>query len=234
MAIRSALDVFGENVRTVITLETEEYGDVELVMVGAMMVGSIILSVKVNDIVKKGQELGYFKFGGSTVILVFRNSREDSNMPKMVWDGDLLSNSNKKLETLVKVGMSVGHSVRSKEFRRGVKKEVSDSERREIIRRVTGIPENPTPGVGDNIKAKLGGMIDDVMSTKSVKSYNQRNEIENMLQSDWEIKELTTLEGLNDNGELRDQIDIDVTRGFDGTNFFHMLDDSDEYNSLDK
>ncbi|GMM44836.1 phosphatidylserine decarboxylase 2 [Pichia kluyveri] len=223
MAIRSSLDVFGDNIRTIITLRTTEYGDVEIILVGAMMVGSILITAELNKEIKKGQEIGYFKFGGSTVILVFNNNanKDNEKYQTIEWDGDLISNSNKKLETLVKVGMSVGHSTEVEGFKRGFKNEVSDVERREVIRRVTGLGEGYGVGVsmGDNIKAKIGGMIDDVMSVSGIKSFNEKNgnnnNIDELVKNDWEINELTTLDGINDyefgnEEDLENNVDIQL------------------------
>ncbi|KAG0680337.1 hypothetical protein C6P42_005035 [Pichia californica] len=243
MAIRSSLDVFGENVRTVVTLETEEYGIVEIVLVGAMMVGSIIITVNINDYVKKGQELGYFKFGGSTVVLVFK---KQENKSIIQWDGDLLSNSNKKLETLVKVGMSVGHASDKPMYFRGIKKEVSESERKEIIRRVTGIADEYQTGVSDTLKSKLGGMIDDVMSMKSAgRSFLGGDRNIDELTNDWEIQELTTLDGLNDdnnnignnnNNSSNNDVEIDIARPLVERELYQVLgfsdDDQDEDDGL--
>lgn len=247
MAVRSALDVFGENVRTVVTLQTEEYGNVEIVLVGAMMVGSILISVKLNEEVKKGQELGYFKFGGSTVVLIFKNDDKNTGLAKVEWDGDLVSNSNKRLETLVKVGMSVGHKAGETGYQRGIKHEVSETERREVIRRVTGMSEGYGVGMGENLKAKLGGMLDDVMSLKSSgkrssASYNQDAEktIDELVDNDWEINELTTLDGINDFDRKKmssssdpnaDDVEIDIAlpTSFNEDDLYDMLgsDESD-------
>lgn len=130
MAIRSTLDVFCENVRTVVTIATQEYGDVEIIFVGAMMVGSIIVSVELNQTVFKGQELGYFKFGGSTVVMLV-------NSKLVEWDGDLRNNSLKGLETLCRVGMSGGHGRGKACFERN-KKTVNQGVMRAIERQVTG------------------------------------------------------------------------------------------------
>ena len=101
MAIRSAIDVYGENTRVVIPISTRDFGDVYLVAIGAMMVGSIILTVSPQQHVKRGDELGYFKFGGSTLVLLVDGAR-------IRWDDDLLINSNTCIETLVRVGMRIG------------------------------------------------------------------------------------------------------------------------------
>ena len=103
MAIRLELDVFGDNVRTIIPIELPQFGKVVMVAVGAMMVGLIILSVEEGEEVLRGDEIGYFKFGGSTVVLLMERDR-------FQFDLDLLANSHALIETLVRVGQSVGHA----------------------------------------------------------------------------------------------------------------------------
>lgn len=94
MAIRSALDVYGENIRVVVPIDSVAHGRVMFVCIGAMMVGSTIITRKTGENLKRAEELGYFKFGGSTVILLFE--------PGMVkFDDDLTENSNSAVETLV-------------------------------------------------------------------------------------------------------------------------------------
>lgn len=74
---------------------------VAFVAIGAMLVGSIVWTCKPGQQVKKGDELGYFAYGGSTVICVFP--------PGMItFDQDLVKTSEQSLETLMKVGYSLG------------------------------------------------------------------------------------------------------------------------------
>jgi phosphatidylserine decarboxylase len=94
MAIRSALDVYGENVRVLVPIDSEVHGRVMVVCVGAMMVGSTIITRQEGDHVRRAEELGYFKFGGSTIVLLFEEG-------KMKFDDDLVDNSSGALETLV-------------------------------------------------------------------------------------------------------------------------------------
>lgn len=94
MAIRSALDVYGENIRVVVPIDSVSHGRVMFVCIGAMMVGSTVITRKAGEKVKRAEELGYFKFGGSTVLLFFEPGQ-------MVYDDDLIDNSNEALETLV-------------------------------------------------------------------------------------------------------------------------------------
>ena len=63
MAIRSALDVYGENIRVIVPIDSKKHGRVMVICVGAMMVGSTIITRKTGEQVKRAEELGYFKFG---------------------------------------------------------------------------------------------------------------------------------------------------------------------------
>ncbi|XP_027106336.1 phosphatidylserine decarboxylase proenzyme 2 isoform X1 [Coffea arabica] len=100
-------NVFTENKRVVCIISTADFGKVAFVAIGATMVGSITFSKKLGEYVQKGDELGYFSFGGSTVICVFEKDR-------IKIDEDLLENSERSLETLVSVGMQLGISTKKK------------------------------------------------------------------------------------------------------------------------
>uniref|UniRef100_A0ACD5XID8 Uncharacterized protein n=1 Tax=Avena sativa TaxID=4498 RepID=A0ACD5XID8_AVESA len=101
-------NVFTENKRTISIISTAEFGKVAFVAIGATMVGSITFLKKEGDYVHKGDEFGYFSFGGSTVICVFEKDA-------IQFDADLLANSERSLETLVQVGTTLGTSKRNKE-----------------------------------------------------------------------------------------------------------------------
>jgi len=104
MAVREDFPVYTENKRYVCTIDSPEFGRVAYIIIGAMMVGSIKLTVNEEQNVSRFQEIGYFAFGGSTVICVFR--------PNTVqFEADLLANSQSKLETLVRVGDAVGVAI---------------------------------------------------------------------------------------------------------------------------
>ena len=100
-AVRTSLDVYGENARKVVPIDSPQFGRIFAVCIGAMMVGSIKTTVSEGQEIKRGDELGYFAFGGSTVVFLFE--------PGVVqWDEDLLVNGRAGLETLVRVGMGIG------------------------------------------------------------------------------------------------------------------------------
>ncbi len=96
IAIREIVELFCLNKREYVTISTSEFGDIVMTEVGATMVGSIIQTYK-GDIAIKGEEKGYFKFGGSSIVLLFEKG-------KVKIDKDLLSNTQKGLETQVMVG----------------------------------------------------------------------------------------------------------------------------------
>ncbi|PAN26432.1 hypothetical protein PAHAL_5G012000 [Panicum hallii] len=100
-------NVFTENKRVISIISTSEFGKVAFVAIGATMVGSITFLKNEGDYVHKGDEFGYFSFGGSTVICVFEKDA-------IQFDADLVANSERSLETLVSVGMTLGVSTRNK------------------------------------------------------------------------------------------------------------------------
>ncbi|TKX20593.1 phosphatidylserine decarboxylase proenzyme-2 [Elsinoe australis] len=132
MAIRSALDVYGENIRVVVPIDSVKHGRVMVICVGAMMVGSTVITRKAGDKVQRAEELGYFKFGGSTILLLFEPGQ-------MEYDQDLVDNSNGALETLIRVGMSIGHSPNHAPHLPDMRKEnPTNEERQEAKRRIEG------------------------------------------------------------------------------------------------
>ncbi|KAL1980189.1 hypothetical protein VTN96DRAFT_4487 [Rasamsonia emersonii] len=134
MAIRSALDVYGENVRVLVPIDSVAHGRVMVICVGAMMVGSTVITRQAGEKVTRTEELGYFKFGGSTVLLLFE--------PGMInFDSDLVDNSKSALETLIRVGMSIGHSPDEPQFEPETQKKpehISLEEKQEAKRRISG------------------------------------------------------------------------------------------------
>jgi len=103
IAINETVDVYTQNKRIRTVIKTAEFGDVIYIAVGATMVGSIVFTAKEGSNLKKGDEVGYFAFGGSTVLLFFKKDA-------IVYDEDLLVNSSKPVETLVKMGHALGKS----------------------------------------------------------------------------------------------------------------------------
>eukprot|EP00873_Tetraselmis_striata_P036373 jgi/Tetstr1/456637/TSEL_043339.t1 len=99
----NATDIFTVNKRTVCIIKSPIFGKVAFVCIGATLVGSIVLTAEVGKTFAKGDEMGYFAFGGSTTIALFQGGR-------VAYDEDLLKHSNQSLETLVKMGTQLGVS----------------------------------------------------------------------------------------------------------------------------
>lgn len=94
-------DVYADNERQIVKCKAA-FGDFWMVDVGAFGVGTIVQTF-VGSNHAKGEEKGYFKFGGSTVVLVF---------PAGVvrFDEDLVENSAKGLETRVFCRETIGRA----------------------------------------------------------------------------------------------------------------------------
>lgn len=60
-----------ENERHVIKLETERCGTVLCIPVGALLVGKIVETYSPQTVYHKGDQMGYFAFGASSVVLLF-------------------------------------------------------------------------------------------------------------------------------------------------------------------
>lgn len=101
-AIKKNFRIFCENKREYAILSTEKFGDVAMVDVGATMVGSIVQTYKANSFVKKGDEKGYFLFGGSTCILVFEKD-------KIQIDEDIIKNTKNRIETRIYMGEQIAY-----------------------------------------------------------------------------------------------------------------------------
>ncbi|RBP37412.1 phosphatidylserine decarboxylase [Roseimicrobium gellanilyticum] len=75
IALRQRPTILWENKRYLVRLQTEEFGEVLLLEVGATCVGTVKQTYRPGERVTKGQEMGYFIFGGSCFITVFEQGR---------------------------------------------------------------------------------------------------------------------------------------------------------------
>ena len=92
--------IYKENAREYTRLRTKEFGEVIAMEVGALLVGKIVNHPGAAS-VRRGQEKGYFQFGGSTVVLLLKKDTA-------VIDSDILENSQNGIETVVKFGEKIG------------------------------------------------------------------------------------------------------------------------------
>lgn len=103
IALKQRIEIFAENKRILTTLETENLGKVLFLEVGATNVGSIHETFTPGKSYRKGEEKGFFSFGGSALIILFKPKR-------VIFDQDLIQNTTKGIETLCLLGQSLGVS----------------------------------------------------------------------------------------------------------------------------
>ena len=104
IALNNIPKLFCENKREWSILHSDNFGDILTIEVGATCVGSIIQTYSPDKAVKKGDEKGYFKFGGSTTILFFEKD-------KVKIDDDILEQSKICFECKIRLGEHIGRKI---------------------------------------------------------------------------------------------------------------------------
>ena len=102
IALEADSAILLKNERRVAILETENFGRLAYVEVGATMVGRIEQTFSETQAFERGAEKGYFLFGGSTVVLMAQSRARDPRAP--VPSSDLLNRSGEGTETLLRLG----------------------------------------------------------------------------------------------------------------------------------
>lgn len=92
--------IYKENQREYCILRSEHFGDICVVEIGAMMVGKIVNHHQ-KAYVAKGEEKGYFAFGGSSIMVMLQKG-------SVTIDKDILDNTRDGYETKVKMGERIG------------------------------------------------------------------------------------------------------------------------------
>lgn len=101
IALTKNIEIFTENKRSISILRSEIFGEVIFIEVGATNVGSINQTYQEEVFLQKGEEKGYFAFGGSSLILLFEEG-------KITFDKDLIKALESDLETKCLMGQSMG------------------------------------------------------------------------------------------------------------------------------
>jgi phosphatidylserine decarboxylase len=104
-ALRRIVPFYTENYRMLTLLDSDHFGQMALVEIGAFTVGSIQQRYQPAVHVAKGAQKGFFELGGSTVVLLFQKGVVEL-------DEDLLTNTTKEIETYVRLGDSIGKTPR--------------------------------------------------------------------------------------------------------------------------
>ena len=87
------LPIYKENTRQYTVIHSKEFGDVLQMEVGALLVGKIS-NHKQSTVVTRGEEKGFFEYGGSTIVVLTQKGRVTPR-------SDLLTNSKNGYETKV-------------------------------------------------------------------------------------------------------------------------------------
>ncbi|AYJ01031.1 phosphatidylserine decarboxylase [Candidatus Phytoplasma ziziphi] len=95
-------NVFCENTREYNILETKNFGTIIQIEIGALLVGRIHNHPITNF--NKGQEKGFFSFGGSTIVLLVQKN-------KVIFDPIIMENSRNKIETKINLGEKIGFKI---------------------------------------------------------------------------------------------------------------------------
>ena len=104
LALRKKIEIFSENKRALTSLRTNHFGEVLFIEVGAICVGSIHQTFTPLEPYAKGDEKGYFSFGGSSLVLLFEPGT-------IQFDQDLIDASSERLEVKALMGQTMGRSL---------------------------------------------------------------------------------------------------------------------------
>jgi phosphatidylserine decarboxylase len=102
-AERRTLPFYAENHRMITLFDSEHFGRIAIIEVGAFTIGSIQQRYQPAARVRKGDHKGLFELGASIVILLFKKGA-------IQFDGDLCENTLSGVETYVRLGESVGRA----------------------------------------------------------------------------------------------------------------------------
>lgn len=107
-ALKAIPKLYCRNKREVTVFRSENFRDITYVEVGATLVGTIVQTYTPGSPVNRGDEKGYFKFGGSTVILFLERDA-------VAVDQDLLKQTALGYEVKVAAGEVIGRRKGGKE-----------------------------------------------------------------------------------------------------------------------
>ena len=99
-AIEHDPSIFCHNQRDIVQLSSSGFGRMLIIPIGAMLVGRIVETYRAGPVIR-GQEQGYFEIGGSSIVMVLKKD-------KVIFDEDLVANSQNGLETKIKMGTHIG------------------------------------------------------------------------------------------------------------------------------
>ena len=101
LALRRKLSILWENRRMMTEVESDAFGKMVVMEVGATCVGGMHQTYEADSHVEKGADKGYFSFGGSCVTTVYKKGR-------IRFDDDLLEQAAAGREVYAKMGEQCG------------------------------------------------------------------------------------------------------------------------------
>jgi phosphatidylserine decarboxylase len=104
IALSRNLSYLWQNKRTITAIKTESLGTVLMLEIGATCVGSIHQTFTPGQRVEKGQEKGYFAFGGSSTITLFEPGTVELS-------ADLEDYSSRQIELYARMGSELAQAV---------------------------------------------------------------------------------------------------------------------------
>ncbi|MCS1408895.1 MAG: Phosphatidylserine decarboxylase proenzyme [Verrucomicrobia subdivision 3 bacterium] len=102
LALRRNLSFLWQNRRMITNLSSPDFGQVAIIEFGATSVGSIRQTFQPEEAAAKGQEKGYFLFGGSATMTFFEPGKVDLAE-------DLLANTKNQREIYAQMGDVMAH-----------------------------------------------------------------------------------------------------------------------------
>ncbi|MDG2488424.1 MAG: archaetidylserine decarboxylase [Roseibacillus sp.] len=101
IALRRNLSYLWQNKRMITELETSRFGTILMIDIGATNVGSISQTFAPGEKINRGDERGYFSFGGSSTITLFEEG-------KITLADDLLEQTSRQTELYAPMGSLLG------------------------------------------------------------------------------------------------------------------------------
>lgn len=101
IALSKRISYLWENKREIVEIDSPAFGKVVQIIIGATNVGTICTTFTPEKFCEKGDELGFFRFGGSFVATLFEPG-------KIVLADDLVANTATGRETYAKFGTALG------------------------------------------------------------------------------------------------------------------------------
>jgi phosphatidylserine decarboxylase len=103
-ALRRDVSYLWQNKRQRVSIDAGPFGLVTIVAIGATNVGTIIETYSPNSPVTKGEEKGYFRFGGSFIATLFEPNR-------IRLEDDLIAAGETQQELYAKMGSRLGRLI---------------------------------------------------------------------------------------------------------------------------